>query len=59
MPVGNPGEVGNTGSFTRVDLRRGSWAGDRVGVTNMYMITKAVGVNEIALEEGGVGVKNE
>lgn len=52
---GNPGEVGDTGSFIRVELRRGVWAGDKV--TNIYMITKAVEVNEISPEEGCRGMR--
>lgn len=55
--MGNADEVEDTRSFTRVEVRRGVWAGERVRVTKMYMITKAVGVNEIALEEGGTGMR--
>lgn len=37
--------------------QRKSLGWDGVRVTNMYMITKAVGVNEIALEEGSIGMR--
>lgn len=55
--MGNADEVGDTSSFTRMEVSRGVWASDRVRVTKMYMITKAVGVNEIALQEGGTGMR--
>lgn len=55
--MGNADEVGDTSSVARVEVRRGVWAGDRVRVTKMYIITKAVGVNEIALKEGGIGMR--
>ena len=45
------------GSFPRIELRRGVWAGDRVRVTNISIITKAVDVNEISLEERWNGMK--
>lgn len=43
--MGNPGDVGDAGSFTKMEFRRRVWAGDRVRVT------KAVEVDELSLEE--------
>lgn len=54
---GNPGEVGGTGSFPRKEFRRGVCAGDRVRVTNISIMTKAVEVNEISLEERWNGMR--
>lgn len=43
----NPGDMGDTGSFTRMEFRRGVWAGDR----------ESVEVNEVSLEEGWNGMR--
>lgn len=56
MPVGNPDEGGDTESFVRMEIRE-IWAGDRESESLMFMITKAVGVNEVSLEEGWTGMR--
>lgn len=33
------------------------WAGDRESESLMFMITEAVGVNEVSLEEGWTGMR--